>query len=65
METEESIPQAFDSKVIEENKDDFFENENGNGAKSRQDSGVYRGHIANLDDNYFKKQMEFKAGKLF
>ena len=35
METEESVPQAFDSKVIEENKDDFFENENQNGPKNR------------------------------
>ena len=42
----------------------FFKPDGDTDSKNRQDSGMFRGHYANLDDNYFKKQMEFKQGKL-
>lgn len=58
-----SKPQTYD----EQQENDFFSDseEAQKGARNRMDTGLYRGQQANLDENFFKKQMEFKQGKLF
>ena len=54
----EEVQNSAEAKAEDEAyENDFFDDADNEqqGSGTRQDSGLYRGHFANIDDNYFKK----------